>query len=191
MQLIICTALLIGAIIGFRQGAIKQVASFCGIILGLILAAITYHSFGTFLADKTGATLSLSRLVAFLAIVILVPVVFGGIAAFLTQVFKRLKINFVNRLVGAAIGLVSYALILGFAFNILDFVTSNAGFRPSKLGQRIPAFYTIKHATQIIIPDALIVTDETEVKNGATPKYGLQPVVDKATQQINTLKNTQ
>lgn len=188
MQLIIGTVLLIGTIIGFRQGALKQIASLAGIIVGLVIAAFTYHSFGTFLADKTGATLSVSRLAAFLLIVVLVPIVLGWIAAFLTQVFKRLKINFVNRLLGAAIGLISYALILSVAFNLLDFVTSNAGFRPNKLGTRSSTYYIIKHATQPFIPDALIVTDETEVENGAEPKYGLQPVVNKATQQFNSPK---
>ena len=36
----------------------------------------------------------------------------------------------------------------------------------------------------MVIPDILLVTDQTEVANGCEPKYGLKPVVDKATEKI-------
>ena len=180
METLIYIVLAIGAIIGFKQGAFKQVAHFVGVALGLLGAAALYQQFGDYLADKTGASISFGRLIAFVLIVIVVPIVLGWIASLLTAIFKKIKLNFLNRLMGALIGLFCYAVILSIAFNLYDFMASNAGFKPEKLDERAPIYYQLKHATQIVIPDVLLVTDATEEANGCEPKYGLKPVLDQA-----------
>ena len=184
MDILIYIVLIVGAIIGFKQGAFKQVAHFLGVAVGLLIAATLYHQFGDFLADKTGASIGFGRLIAFVLIVIIVPIALGWIAAFLTEFFKKLKLNFLNRLIGMVVGVICYALILSFALNLFDFVSSNAGFRPEKLGVRSDLYYGMKHATQVVIPDVLLVTDATEVAKGCEPKYGLKPVVNKAKEKI-------
>lgn len=184
MDILIYIVLIVGAIIGFKQGAFKQVAHFLGVAAGLLIAATLYHQFGDFLADKTGASIGFGRLIAFVLIVIVVPLALGWIAAFLTEFFKKLKLNFLNRIIGALVGVVCYAVILSVALNLFDFIASNAGFKPQKLGERTDLYYQMKHATQVVIPDILLVTDQTEVANGCEPKYGLKPVVDKATEKI-------
>ena len=179
MDILIYIVLIVGAIVGWKQGAFKQVANFLGVAVGLLIAATLYHQFGDFLADKTGASIGFGRLIAFVLIVIVVPIALGWIAAFFTEFFKKLKLNFLNRLLGAVVGVVCYALILSVALNLFDFIASNAGFKPQKLGERSELYYQMKHATQVVIPDILLVTDPTEVANGCEPKYGLKPVVDK------------
>ena len=184
MDILIYIVLIVGAVIGFKQGAFKQVAHFLGVAVGLLIAATLYHQFGDFLADKTGASIGFGRLIAFVLIVIIVPLALGWIAAFLTEFLKKLKLNFLNRIIGALVGVVCYAVILSVALNLFDFIASNAGFKPQKLGERTDLYYQMKHATQVVIPDILLVTDQTEVANGCEPKYGLKPVVDKATEKI-------
>ena len=187
MELIIYIVLIIGIVVGFRQGALKQIANFLGIVLGLVISTVTYHQFGDLLADKTGAAVDMGRFLAFLVIVVFVPLVLGWIAALLTGLLKKLKLNFLNRLVGAAVGFVSYLLILSVAFNMFDFLTSNGGFHPQKLAVRPQLYYQVKQITQVAIPDILIVTDATEVKNGAEPKNGIKPVIDEASEKLNPL----
>lgn len=179
MDILIYIVLIVGAVIGWKQGAFKQVAHFLGVAVGLLIAATLYHQFGDFLADKTGASIGFGRLIAFVLIVIIVPLVLGWLAAFFTEFFKKLKLNFLNRILGAFVGVVCYALMLSVALNLFDFIASNAGFKTQKLEARSDLFYQVKHATQVIIPDILLVTDQTEIANGCEPKYGFKPVVDK------------
>lgn len=186
MEILIYVVLAIGAIIGFRQGAFKQVAHFLGVSVGLLIAATLYHQCGDFLADKTGASIGFGRMIAFVLIVLVVPVALGWISAFLTEFFKKLKLNFLNRVIGAIVGVFCYAIILSVAFNLLDFISSNAGFKPEKLGERVPLYYQLKHATQVVIPDVLLVTDAVEEANGMPPKHGLRPVMDKASKKLNS-----
>ncbi|NLV53868.1 MAG: CvpA family protein [Bacteroidales bacterium] len=189
MDILIYIVLGLGAVVGFKQGAFKQVANFLGVAVGLLLAATLYHQFGDFLADKTGASMGFGRLIAFVLVVIVVPIALGWVAAFLTEFFKKLKLNFLNRLIGSLVGVFSYALILSVALNLFDFMISNAGFKPQKLSERSKLFYQMKHSTQIVIPDILIVTDSTEVVNGYEPKFGLKPVVNKTADKLNPFKN--
>lgn len=191
MDILIYIVLAVGAIIGFKQGAFKQVANFLGVALGLLIAATLYHQFGDFFADKTGASIGFGRLIAFILIVLVVPIALGWIAAFLTEFFKKIKLNFLNRLIGAVVGVLSYGVILSIALNLFDFVASNAGFRPQKLAVRSDLFYQVKHATQVIIPDILLVTDATEQANGYPKKSGFKPVVEKATGKLNTSKKAE
>lgn len=179
MEILICIVLLVGAIIGFKQGAFKQIANFLGVGLGLLIAATVYERFGDFLASKTGASEDFGNITAFILIVIVVPIALGWLAAFITDFFKKLKLNWVNRAIGAAIGVVSYSIIMSFAFNFFDFIGSNCGFKPQKLNERPAVYYKFKHTTQVIVPNVLIVTDSTEIANGEEPMYGLKPVVDK------------
>ena len=191
MEILIYIVLIFGAVIGFKQGAFKQVANFLGVAVGLLIAATLYHQFGDFLADKTGASIGFGRFIAFILIVIVVPIALGWVAAFFTEFFKKLKLNFLNRLLGAAVGVICYAIILSIGLNLYDFVVSNAGFKPEKLDERPTLYYRVKHATQMIIPDILIVTDATEEAQGCTPKHGLQHMIDKAVDKIHPTKETE
>lgn len=180
METLIYIVLLVGAGIGFYQGAFKQIANFAGTIVGLVLATMLYERFGDMLADKTGTSESIGHTVAFVLVAIVAPIVLGWLASMLTKLFQKVKLGFLNRLAGAAIGAVCYGLVMSIAFNLMDFAESNAGFKVEKLEERPELFYTVKHASQIFIPDALIVTDTTEEADGMEPKHGLKPVVDKA-----------
>lgn len=177
MNLLIMIVLIVGAIIGFVQGAFKQIAHSLGVILGLILATVLYQQFGEYLSDKMGASGGFANTIAFLLIVVIVPVALGILASFLTKLFSTLKIGFLNRLAGAAIGVICYALLMSFAFNLMDFFHSSAGFAPENLTARTPLYYKVKHVAQTFVPDAIIVTDSVEVTQGEVPHYGLRSEV--------------
>lgn len=174
MDTLILIVLLVGAIIGYIQGAFKQIANLAGVVVGFLLAISLYDRFGQYLASSTGASDTIGNTIAFVIIVILVPMVLGWVASLLTKFFKTVHLNFLNRLAGAFIGLVCYGLLLSVAFNIMDFARSNGGMHPEKLEERSELFYAWKHAAQWALPDVTIVTDSTEEANGQTPMHGIK-----------------
>ena len=84
--------------------------------------------------------------------------------------------------------MVCYGLLLSFAFNVYDFVESKFGFSPEKLEQREDIFYKVKHVSQPLLPDLLIVDDSTEVSakgaRDAKVRSGVKRVVDKAIDKV-------
>ena len=178
MDTLIIAVLVTGAIIGFCQGAFKQIANFAGVALGLILASLLYRQCGDFLADKSGASANAGHMVAFVVIVILVPVALGWIASLLTRVASCVHLGFLNRLAGAVLGVLSYGLILGFACNGMDFIESKFGYHPELLEERSELYYQVKHVCQPVVPNLIIVTDSTEKANGEKPRRGVKDVAD-------------
>ena len=178
MTVLIIIVALIGALVGYIQGAIKQIANLGGIIVGLLLAVMAYDKFGKVLADFTGTEETTADIIAFIAIVILFPIVLGLIASLLTKAFKAIHLSFVNRLAGAVVGAVGYLLILSVAFNVYDFIKSKGGTSTESLIQRDDLYYKVKHATQRFIPDIIIVTDSTEEASGISPKHSIQDKID-------------
>lgn len=178
MNILILIVLLVGAIVGLCQGALKQVANFIGVMAGIVLAIALYDKFGHYLAAATGADESFGCIIAFIIIVIVVPVALGLLASLLTKVVEAVHLGCVNRIIGAAIGMVSYGLLMSVAFNIMDFAMSNGGLHPEKLEQRSELFYICKEASQFALPDVIIVTDATEEANGVPPKHGIKGLIE-------------
>lgn len=189
MNTLILIVILVGAAIGFYQGAFKQIAKFVGVFVGVILASKLSEPFGDYLADKAGTSSGLGQMVAFVLIVIVVPVLLGWVASLLTSLFASIHLGFVNRLCGAAVGVLSYMLVLSFAFNMFDFSKSKGGYATDRLEEREPLFYTVKHVSQPFIPDVFIVTDDTEIADGEEPKYGIKTTIDKTIDKINPFSN--
>lgn len=184
MDTLILAVIVIGATIGFYQGAFKQIANFIGVALGIILASMLYQQCGDFLADKSGTNAGTAHAVAFVLILILVPIVLGWIASLLTKALSYIHLGFLNRMAGAVIGCISYGLVLSFAFNLMDFVESRYGYEPERLKERNELYYMTKQASHPIIPDVLIVADSTEIAHGATPRCGIRNVVDSTLNKV-------
>ena len=188
MTLLIVIILALGVAIGCYQGAFKQIANLLGVVVGIIIAASFYKQGGELLASKCGASAGIAQVVAFVILVIIVPVCLGFVATLLTKLFSSIHLGFLNRLAGAVIGVVCYGLLLSFAFNVYDFVESKFGFSSEKLEQREDIFYKVKHVSQPLLPDLLIVDDSTEVSaqgaRDAKVRSGVKRVVDKAIDKV-------
>lgn len=188
MTLLIVIILALGAAIGCYQGAFKQIANLLGVVLGIIIAASFYKQGGELLASKCGASAGIAQVAAFVLLVIIVPVCLGFVATLLTKLFSSIHLGCFNRLAGAVIGVVCYGLLLSFAFNVYDFVESKFGYSPEQLEQREDLFYKVKHVSQPLLPDLLIVDDSTEVSaqgaRDAKVRSGVKRVVDKAIDKV-------
>lgn len=163
MVVLIIVILALGAIMGWTQGALKQIAHMGGIIVGLIVACTTYRKFADFLTPSIGSSETTGQFIAFVLLVVLVPVACGIVASVLTKFLSIVHLGFLNRLGGVVVGVVTYCALLSFIFNIMDFIESEGGFSPDKLGERPELFYVVKHSAQGIVPDAFIVDDMKEM----------------------------
>ncbi len=91
MDTLIYIVLAVGAVIGLWQGAFKQIANFLGVIAGLILAVTMYEKFGNYLSEKIGSEDGYVYVIAFVLIVIIVPVALGILATLLTKLFSAIS----------------------------------------------------------------------------------------------------
>lgn len=99
---------------GLTQGLIKSLAGLLGLIVGVMLA-------GRFNEDLAGSLFSfisnpdIANIVAFVAIILAVWIIFAVIANLLTKLASIVFLDWVNRLAGAVLGLLIGMFIAGAA----------------------------------------------------------------------------
>lgn len=120
MDQIVLGAAAIGAAVGFWQGAVKQVANTIGVLAGVVLAAMFHRQCAGLVAQWTGTEGGTAQALAFLIIVVAVPIGLGIAATLLTMFLKVVRLNFLNRLMGAAVGAACYGLLAFFATYIMN-----------------------------------------------------------------------
>lgn len=97
---------------GWKNGLVKEIASFGGYLFGLFIAATCYSSFGEYLAVNGTESNMLTSIVAFFILWIITPIVLGLAANVFTKVLKSLHLGGINSIAGAALSLVKFVMLL-------------------------------------------------------------------------------
>lgn len=105
---------------GWRQGFLKELASMVGFVVGLFVAAALYSQFGEYLAPHLGAPLTAAKIIAFVVLWIVVPIVLGMVANLLTKALKGMRIGLPNSILGAAVSLLKYLVLMSCVFNVMS-----------------------------------------------------------------------
>lgn len=105
---------------GWRQGFIKELFNLFGAIAGLLIASFVYLLFHKYLAISNSTVDSVLNVLAFLILVIFLPIGLGFMCGPLTRFVKVMWLGLPNHLLGMALSVVKFVLILSFALNTLE-----------------------------------------------------------------------
>lgn len=97
---------------GWRNGALRELASSLGFLLGLFIAAVAYDELGSYLAIEGSQVNVVTSVIAFLLLWIVVPIALGAVAMVLTKALKELYLGWLNSTLGAFISFVKYVFLL-------------------------------------------------------------------------------
>ncbi len=111
LDIVILVVVAIATFLGLRIGIIKAVLSLAGLIVGIILAGLYYVPLSERLPFIPQA--DVAKVVAFAIILIGVMVIVSVLAKLLKWAASAVMLGWVNRLGGAAFGLVLGALLCG------------------------------------------------------------------------------
>ena len=120
LDYIILILLLIGLITGFAQGVIKQAFGLGGLLGGLVCGALLYKPAAVFLQDVVDMDDNVAQVVAFIVILILVPVVFSIVGNLLSKLVHIISLGFVDRLLGGIFGVVKFFIVIGLCIQLLE-----------------------------------------------------------------------
>ena len=120
LDLIIVIILGVGLLIGFFKGVIQQVFSLGGLILGIILGTLLYEPFAGLLLNIFKMSDQTARIVAFVIILIVVPMVCGLLGKALSKLIHAANLGFIDRVLGGLFGLFKVVLIMGLVIMVLD-----------------------------------------------------------------------
>ena len=97
---------------GWRAGLVREISSAVGYLVGLLVAATCYSSFGRYLSVSGSETNIVTSLIAFALLWILVPIALGFVANLLTRTLRGLHLGWLNSLLGAAVSLLKFSILL-------------------------------------------------------------------------------
>ena len=110
---IIIIVMLVGLIGGIIKGVIQQIFSLGGLILGIVLGTLLYEPFAGLLLNIFRMSDQTARIVAFVIILLVVPMVCGVLGKLLSKLVHAASLGFIDRLLGALFGLFKVRLIMG------------------------------------------------------------------------------
>lgn len=119
IDIFLIVLLLWSAYSGWRQGFLKEIVSALGFLVGLLIAATCYSQLGEYLTKAGSQMGALTNVVAFLLLWIIVPIVLGFVANMLTKALKGMKLGLPNSLLGAAVSIVKFAVLISCVLNVM------------------------------------------------------------------------
>ncbi len=111
-----------GAVLGFANGFLKQVATIFGLIAGLFIAKALYLPLAEKICPAITDSMTAAQVMAFIAIWILVPIVCTLIAWLLSRFLDVIAFGWVNNLLGLGVGALIAIIMTSIFLNVLDFL---------------------------------------------------------------------
>jgi membrane protein required for colicin V production len=151
-DLLIVIVLVVSVISAFVKGFFVEVFSLAGVILGLFVAAANYGGFAIWILRVIHSR-EAANLIAFLLIVLAVMVVASIAGRLLRGLFRTVGLGIVDRLLGAAFGLVEGCVVVTLILmGMVAFLPRQDWLSNSRLA---PAFLTAAHGGSQVVPFAL------------------------------------
>ena len=152
IDLIIVVLLILGAVRGFTDGFVKELASLLALILG-IWGAIKFSSFTAARLyeyfDMTGRYVGI---IAFMVTFIVIVILIHFIGVLVDKFVDAIELSFLNRLVGIVFGLFKTALILSVIFVILNAIDARLPFLPKDKIEQSKFYNPIADIAAAIFP---------------------------------------
>lgn len=121
IDIIIAVLLALGLVGGLRDGLVKQVAAFAGLIGGLLLGRSFYIPVGEWLTGTFGLATEAAHIAAFILILIVVPLLFSLVGWLVSKLLSVICLGWVNRFIGGLVGVLKYALFVGVVITGIEF----------------------------------------------------------------------
>lgn len=120
LDYVIIVVLLAGLVSGFIKGVVRQAFSLGGLLAGLIVGALFSKPVAATLLRYFAMSEKSASVVAFVLILIVVPLICTVLGGLLSKLIKVVKLGFADRLLGAVFGLLKYLVFMGLFIQLLE-----------------------------------------------------------------------
>jgi membrane protein required for colicin V production len=151
----------VSGLMAFRRGLVRMLFSLAGLIAGILLASWNYLRVGIWL-QRWIASATAAQIVAFVAILLGVMLVFSIAAGLVRRTVQAVGLGFMDRLLGAGIGVLRGVLLGVSAMMALAAFAPGLGWAKSSV--LAPYFLAGAHAVSFVVPHGF----EEQMSDGAT-----------------------
>ena len=158
----------LSVVMAFQRGLVRAIFGLLGVVAGFQLAAWNYRMVGDWIdASRLRVSLSTARVIAFLAIVVLVAAALELAGRFLQKFLRHMGLGWFDRTLGAAFGL-ARGCIIGIAvlMAVTTFAPQSGAVTTSEL---TPYLFAVAHDVSFLVPQylqELMVNGAIDFKHG-------------------------
>lgn len=116
LDIFIIAGLSAGMLLGLRTGLVRQAIGIAGIVAGIAIGVALMEQLGELIARSLGISENISPVVGFVLAFLAVQVVVGVLSRVLEKIVGFLRLSFLNRLAGGAIGAAKACLVMSLLF---------------------------------------------------------------------------
>lgn len=146
--------LLIGLVQGFRKGLIVELASLAGLVLGVFGAVHFSYIVANWLIDYTNWNEQTVQLVAFAITFVAILILVSLLAKAVTKLVGFVALGMLNRLLGAAFGLLKMAFITSVILLFINsWMMSSIGFLPEEKKEASLLYKPVEILAPMILPN--------------------------------------
>lgn len=154
VDIVILVVLVCGLITGFKKGFFNQLASLAGLIVGLVVAWMFYPKVAEMLAPYLGGSGTICTVVSFVAIWLVAFIIISIIVKGVGKAMDAVHLGFLNRLLGGALGIAKYVLLLCIVVWALDSFDSESKLVSESTKTSSKFYAPIKKLNAVILPYA-------------------------------------
>ena len=130
LDIIIIVLLVWGGIAGFRKGFFLEAAALIGLVLGIYLAVIAADIAGKVFSGLVDWNPLPIRILTFIVVFGLIVVILKLIGKLITEFFKAIMLNFINRLLGLVLGVAKFAFLISVVFLFVAILNEQYSLMP-------------------------------------------------------------
>ena len=160
IDIVILIVLGAGAKVGFTKGFLKQLAGLLGLVAGLLIAKALYATVAERFFLPLTDSLTVAQGIAFVVIWLAVPLAFLLLATLLTKAMEAVALGWVNRLLGAGLGLLKSALLVSLLICVVEYIDSDNTLLKRTKKQESVLYYPMEKFAGIFLPAAREVAGE-------------------------------
>ena len=160
IDIIIIVIISVGILLGLAKGALKQLAGLLGLIVGLMAAKALYTTVAQEVFSRVTDNMTVAQMLAFLAIWVVVPLLFWGVACALTKALDAVCLGWINRLLGGVLGGAAHALLVSLLICVLEAVDTKDNLIGK--GQKMESilYYRMEPLAGLFFPAAKEFTEQ-------------------------------
>ena len=152
IDLIIIAAVAYGIIRGIMKGFVRQISALIGVFIAIFVARIYYIDLSEYVRVWFDLDLQYAKPAAFAVIFLAVVLLCHFVALLIDKFLKIIALSWLNRIAGAAFGLLKMLIILSILFNLMQSFSNKTTLFPKEAVEKSVFFEPVKGITSVFMP---------------------------------------
>ncbi|MBO4590336.1 MAG: CvpA family protein [Bacteroidaceae bacterium] len=153
IDIVLGLLLVLGVVSGVKEGLVRQVAGLAGLIAGIVLGRMWYLRVADELNPILGLSERTTQVVAFILILILVPLALSAVAWLISKLLSSVGLGGINRLLGALFGALKYAVLAGLLITALESFDAEGHFVSMKQREESALYKPIHSISDVMLKE--------------------------------------